>query len=250
MPTALAEARRKAVKLLRLGGKRDYRAALRLGVAAAIEHEGAGFEYEAQSIIDVGANRGQFALFAIHRFPTAQLHCFEPVPVARNVLHKAVGERPAVRIHPLAIGSSAGQAVLHVSESDDSSSLLAPSPRLMSIYPQTREVQQLTVEVARLDEVLEVADLRSPCLLKIDVQGFEQEVLTGAEGLFPMIDEILVECSFVELYSGQPLADDLIGHLRGRGYRLRGIHDVVTDGAGTSLQADFRFTRVGPPVAG
>jgi hypothetical protein len=103
------------------------------------------------------------------------------------------------------------------------------------------------VPVARLDELLDPAELAGPCLMKIDVQGFEAEVLRGAAGLLPAVDDVLVECSFVELYEGQPLADDLIAWMRDEGYRLRGFYSLMTDDAGSCLQADLLFSR---PQAG
>ncbi len=112
---------------------------------------------------------------------------------------------------------------------------------------RTRSVDEVTVRTARLDHELGSADLPSPCLLKIDVQGFEMEVLAGAEALLPSVDEILVECSFVELYDGQPLADEVIVFLLGVGYRLRGAYGMSTDDDGRCLQADLLFLRSETP---
>lgn len=247
MPTRTSEIRRKVRKLSHLVRWRDYRAALRHRVAAAVEHERVVFEHEPRSVIDVGANRGQFAVFALHRFPGARVHCFEPVPAALAALRAVVGTNPSVRIHPVALSSSAGDAVLHVSASDDSSSLLTPNALLQATYPQTRSVGEVTVRTDRLDHDLQSADLTAPCLLKIDVQGFEMEVLVGATELFPLIDEILVECSFVELYEGQPLADEVTAYLLGQGYRLRGVYGMSSDDSGRCLQADLLFARSGSP---
>jgi FkbM family methyltransferase len=247
MPSSLAESRRKLAKLLRLSARREYRAALRHGVAAAVEHRAVAFEREPRAVLDVGANRGQFALFARRRFPDAALHCFEPVPAALDTLRRVVGDD--VRIHPVAVGARSGMAVLHVSASDDSSSLLPVGPRLQDAYPGTRPVERIEVPVARLDDLLDPTELLRPCLMKIDVQGFEDEVLHGAHGLLESVDDILVECSFVELYAGQPLADDIIGRLRAEGFRLRGIYSLLTDDAGACLQADLLFSRPDPEPA-
>ena len=255
MPTGFAEARRKLGKLLRLVPRRHYRDALRLGVAAAVEHRHVAFEREPRTVLDVGANRGQFALVALDRVPGAAVHCFEPVPAALATLHRVVDRRPGVRVHPVALGRAAGEAELHVSASDDSSSLLVVGSRMQRAYPQTRTVSRVAVAVARLDELFAPAELARPVLLKIDVQGAEADVLEGAAALLPHIDDILVECSFVELYDGQPLADDLVARLLGHGYRLRGVSSLLTDDAGACLQADLMFSRPDPadppqPAAG
>src|SRR3546814_8916337 len=71
------------------------------------------------------------------------------------------------------------------------------------------EVSTLTVPVRRLDAVLDPASLPRPVLLKIDVQGFEYEVLEGLGALRDAIRWIFVEVSFVELYQGQRLSADV-----------------------------------------
>ena len=245
MPSASAEIWRKLRKLLRLVLRRNYRAALRQGVAAAVEHRKVAFEREPRTVLDVGANRGQFALFALQRFPDADVHCFEPVPAALTTLRRVLAGRDDVHVYPVALGAEAGEAQLHVSASDDSSSLLAVGSRLQDEYPGTRPVEEISVPVARLDALLDPDDLRRPCLMKIDVQGFEAEVLRGSAALLPMVDDILVEGSFVELYEGQPLADDLVARLLVEGYRLRGVFGLMTDHRGTCLQADLLFSRPG-----
>ncbi len=101
----------------------------------------------------------------------------------------------------------------------------------------------MVVRQARLDEVMEADRLAAPTLLKIDVQGYELELLRGAERSLAAIDEILVECSFVELYAGQPLADDVVCHLRERGFGLNGVHSVARGADGRPLQADLLFSR-------
>jgi hypothetical protein len=54
-------------------------------------------------------------------------------------------------------------------------------------------------------------------------KGFELEVLKGASNSLEYVDEILCEWSFVELYSGQPLADEVISFLQQQRFRLEGV---------------------------
>jgi len=79
--------------------------------------------------------------------------------------------------------------------------------------------------------------------LKIDVQGFEYEVLSGCESLLEKFDQVYCECSFVELYSGQKLVPDVIQWLASRGYLLVGIYNPHYDDNGHAIQADFLFDR-------
>jgi hypothetical protein len=107
--------------------------------------------------------------------------------------------------------------------------------------------------VRRLDDVLTEPGPARPCLLKIDVQGYELEVLRGGEETLRSVDEVFVECSFVELYTGQALAGELIAYLCSKGFRLTGIFGVKRDLAGRCLQADALFQRsanesAAPPI--
>jgi FkbM family methyltransferase len=242
--TRLRALARRGVKAAKIAADPAYRAALRQGVAAAVEHGDVGFCHSSfGSILDVGASRGQFALFARKRFPGAALYCFEPLPGPRAKLESLLGGSDALRVFPFALDLSDGQREFHVSRHDDSSSLLEISSRQVRAFQGTEEAQRIAVETARLDRVLTGEQLGRPALLKIDVQGNELAVLRGGEAVLEQIDEILVECSFVELYKGQALADDVICFLRERGFALRGVYSLLQDPDCGSLQADFLFVR-------
>ena len=241
-----SEVLRKGVKLAALLRDPAYRKALRRRVPASVEHRTVAFEHGFASIVDLGANRGQFALFALREFPQALLYCFEPFPRARAQLAQITANRSRVRIFDLAVGAADGEHTLHVSALDHSSSLLPITQRLTREFPGTYEQEQVTVRTTRLDAVLERTDLPSPSLLKIDVQGYELEALRGAKGLLPYFAEVLVEGSFVEFYAGQPLAGEIVTLLDASGFRLAGVFSVMRGKGGECLQADFLFVNRQP----
>lgn len=114
----------------------------------------------------------------------------------------------------------------------------------MEAFPGTEEATQTTVEMARLDDILTGADpLPRPCLLKIDVQGNELEVLHGALATLDLVDEVLVECSFAELYTGQARVHEVVAFLGSRGFGLAGVFSITSDVVGRQLQGDFLFAR-------
>lgn len=234
---------RRAAKLVRAARRPLYWPGLARGVVAAVEHESVGFAHNFATVIDVGANRGQFALVAKRRFPEAQLWCFEPLSGARHVLQRLLREPREGRVLACALSDTAGEAELHIARSDDSSSLLPIGERQTAAFPGTDEVGTIRVRTARLADVLAAEDLRRPTLLKIDVQGAELSVLTGAAEILGSVDEIFVECSFVEFYHGQPLADEIIEHLQAEGFRLSGVFSPSYAATGACLQADLLFVR-------
>lgn len=243
---ALRRAMREAPRRLRIIARltRDpvHRRALLRGVPATVGDYQIGFGYEHATVLDVGANRGQFALFALQRFPEARVVSFEPLPGARAKLMRTVpGER--LRVIGAAAGETRTTAAFHVSRRDYSSSLLPVSARQTEEFPGTGEIEQIDVDVVRLDEVLDAGDLVEPVLLKIDVQGAELATLAGAEGILPRVSEVLVECSFVALYEGQALADEVVCHLRDRDFRLAGVYSILRGEDGSCIQADLLFRR-------
>ena len=132
---------------------------------------------------------------------------------------------------------------MHVSYKDDSSSMLPITSRQRSIFPGTGESGTTVVSVGRLVDSIRASELKPPAMLKLDVQGYELEALRGCEELLDSFSYVYAEGSFVELYEGQVLADDLIAWLRRRAYRLSGVYGVVYDDRGRAVQADMLFRK-------
>jgi FkbM family methyltransferase len=245
---AAAELVRRGRKLLRLLADRRFRPGLRHGVAATIEHAGALAGRSFASVVDVGANRGQFALLAVGLWPQARVFAFEPLPEPYAVLARIAAGGRRIQAFRAAIGPRAARAQMHVMQPDDCSSLLAPTARQHAIFPQTQVAGQTTVEIAPLDAFVGPGDLGAPALLKLDVQGFELAALEGCAALLDCFAAVYVECSFLPLYAGQALADEVIEHLRARDFRLAGIYNLAHDHEGRAAQAHFWFERCGATI--
>lgn len=237
---------RQARKLTHLLSRGRFRHALLYRVAGAIEHRAVPFGRPFRTVVDVGAHTGQFALFALDAFPSARVLCFEPLRDAQHRLRKATRSDNRVKLFGVAAGSVSGERTLHVTRSTDSSSLLPVSDRLPSIFPETEEVRRENVAVVPLDTALCEETLTRPGLLKIDVQGGELDVLRGASRTLDSIDQVLVECSFTELYLGQPLAGDVVCHLLEHDFEFSGLYNPAydqTDRPKRLVQADLLFSR-------
>ena len=232
----------KIKKLLKLLPHKLYRGALfNYGVAPVIDHEKLLKRSYYKTIVDIGANKGQFALVSRYCFPEAKILSFEPLPAPAKIFNKVFKDDKNTTLHNVAIGPKEEKTTIHISQSDDSSSLLPISDLQEEIFPGTREVGTTTIDVAPLDRLLTKIDIKSPALLKLDVQGFELDALIGCETLLYSFDSIYCECSFVELYSDQKMASDIIAWLHKRGFILEGAYNMSYDDKGQAVQADFMF---------
>jgi len=228
------------VKALKAGLTPSYWPALARRVVPTIEHGPPLAGIEPATVIDVGANKGQFSFFASCRWPAATLHAFEPLPEPRARLESLLSSRAT--IHACAVGVADAEAEIHIASRADSSSLLPLGEEQSRIFG-VDAVSTLTVPVRRLDGVLPPGTVAGPALLKIDVQGFEYEVLQGIGALAPSIEWIYLEVSFLELYSGQRLFGEVDALLRSLGYRLQGQYNTHLTDEGAPVQADALYVR-------
>ncbi|WP_284308685.1 FkbM family methyltransferase [Hydrogenophaga electricum] len=232
-------------KLLTILLKRDLRKTLLLhNVAAATEHHFVLKSKDFSSIIDVGANRGQFALAAAHFCKSAEIFSFEPLSKPTLVFKSVFRDISRVKLFQVAIGKSNSEEQMHVSEKDDSSSLLPIGEIQTEIFPGTGQAGLETVRVAKLSSILNFNEIRSPVLLKVDVQGFELAVIEGLLDCIAYFDSIYIECSFVELYRGQGLAHQVIDILHANSFKIVGVYNETFDRNGRSIQADLLFSRI------
>jgi FkbM family methyltransferase len=230
---------RKLLKVLCTRGYRD--AFVKARVAAAIEHERLLSQLDCATVVDIGANRGQFALASRRCFPAARIVSFEPLSQPASLYQRILGNDPLITLHQTAIGEESGQAMIHVSAADDSSSLLPISALQQSMFAGTHEVGTELIRIEPLDNVLSRDEIKAPALLKIDVQGYELKTLRGCATLLDSFQYAYVECSFLELYEGQALADEVWAFMWQQGWALRGVFNVHYDVGGRAIQADFLF---------
>lgn len=218
------------------------RTLLRHRVAAGVEHvpvlRSLG---EVRTVVDIGANRGQFALAARRCYPSARIVSFEPLSRPAATFRRVFAGNAQVALHPVAIGPDMQEAVIHLAAMDDSSSLLPIGAAQRALFPGTAELGTATVRVAPLQQFLSAQDIQPQALLKLDVQGYELQALQGCGGLLGAFQYVYAECSFIELYDGQALADEVIAWLRARGFRLRGVYNLVYGADGRAVQGDFLF---------
>jgi FkbM family methyltransferase len=210
------------------------------GTAAGVEHIRALRSLKMGTCLDVGANAGQFSVLVRHMFPQADIIAFEPLAEAADCFALIMKGKNAT-LHRTALGATNGECILHVTDRADSSSLLSPGEGEARAFG-VREARAERVSVARLSDLVRVAECKRPIFMKIDVQGGELDVLKGCGDALSAIDWVYVEVSYVTLYSGQPLASDIVRFLIERGFKLRGVFNQAETRAYGATQADFLFS--------
>lgn len=197
-----------------------------------------------RTVIDVGANEGHFAVMARRLFPGAKLVCFEPLPDCFEKLLGRFADDRAFIGHQVALGSESREVDMHRSAFSASSSLLPMGALHREVFPHSASTSVVKVPVKTLDEVLVGVELPAPVLLKLDVQGFETEVIAGAQTTLARVGILLLEASFQQLYENEPLFDDICQSARNSGFRMVGIADILRNPKdGRPLQADVLFER-------
>jgi FkbM family methyltransferase len=231
-------------KLLRVLWIPQYRAAfLRTRVAASTEHDRILAGLNLDTVVDIGANRGQFALCVRRLYPQARIFSFEPLQKPSQTYLRTFAGDGRARLFTTAVGPEARSAEMHVSRWDVSSSLLPIGQAQHDNFPFSEESRRETVSLAPLSACIDSESISGTSLLKLDVQGYELSVLEGCADLLDRFRYVYVEASFVELYVGQALASDVIAYLLSRGYRLICVANLESGRAQRPLQADFLFSR-------
>jgi FkbM family methyltransferase len=123
-------------------------------------------------VVDIGANRGQFAL-AARAISGAEVVSFEPLPVVAAIFQKVCADDLSVKPHVAAIGEKAERILIHLSARDDSYSLLEIGEIQSNCFHGTQEVGTLEVDVGTLANFLTEGEIVRPAMLKLDVQGYE-----------------------------------------------------------------------------
>lgn len=200
--------------------------------------------HDFSTILDVGANIGQFALGVRERWPQSKIISIEPGEKAFKILSKRAAVDPNWTALQTALGDEVGLIILNEYEYSVASSTLPVSNSHAEHIRDVGSARQIKVPLKTLDGSIDIEQLRSPVLLKIDVQGSELSVLRGAENVLRNISIILLELSIIPLYKEQPLFDQIYSFLRAHGFYLLDIVDVSRSIVDRRLlQCDALFAR-------
>lgn len=200
-----------------------------------------------RTVIDVGANIGQFAQMALRRFPMARVIAFEPVPEAFQSLVKlSKTYKGRFLAFNVALGDFEGFTEMYVHlRHSMSSSLLPTTDRAVELYPFKAEQVRIPIRMSTLDTELDriSAALHPEMLVKLDVQGFEDRVIRGGVRTFERAVGCIIEVSLEELYEGQASFMGLVQLLHELGFRYGGNMEQFYGPMGQVVFLDAVFVK-------
>lgn len=198
---------------------------------------------EVSTVVDVGANVGQFAERVRDLGFGGRVISFEPGAEAFRLLQQHASRSGDWEVRKLALGQAPGVARLNIARNSVSSSLLQVENLHVRADPKSETAATEQVQVSTLDIELNQAT-QDPLYLKLDVQGFELSVLRGGDATLGKTRVVQVEVSFDDLYAEQTDWLSLCRHLQDRGFRVRYVDPGYEDRqTGRMLQADLVFVR-------
>ena len=197
-------------------------------------------------VFDVGANTGGFGRHLRELGYRGRMVSFEPLKSAHDKLLSTT-ERDKLWSVSMrsAIGAESGEVELHIAANSESSSVLEMCDAHSRAAPESHYVGHETVPLRTLDSLAgEYLGNDTKLFLKIDTQGFEEQVLRGAAKTLSRAFVVQLELSLVELYADQRLMPDMVELMKGIGFDLWGMSPVFSDpGSGRVLQMDGIFSR-------
>lgn len=198
------------------------------------------------TVIDGGANVGQFARAAIEIFPGASILSFEPNPEAFTVLERNLASSPRFVGFNVALGELPGEQQFWINSYSHASSMLRLLPGAHEKYPSLGREREIRVRVDRLDDLVE-GRVRGRSLLKLDLQGYELRALAGAHATLARTDVAVIEIGTGSTYEREPVFHDVHERMRQAGFELAGIADVLEDAEGLIGQLDAVYRRSRSP---
>jgi FkbM family methyltransferase len=202
-------------------------------------------------ILDIGAHNGWFFHCWQDWCPAAEVHAFEPYPESFEAMRHLYGADPRVTLNQIGVGARPGELSFNVfGASKVSNSFLAPVEEAWNtLHYDTGSISKILVPITTIDDYIGSKKMNTIRLAKIDVQGYELQVLEGARNSLSQIDHILIEAGIERLYEGAPRFSDVFEFLQDHGFHLMSMR-AWHRGNHVLMETDMLFRRNGlaPPV--
>ena len=201
--------------------------------------------YKVNLIFDVGANIGQYAKQMRSIGYKNKIVSFEPLTSAYEDLAECAKNDPLWDTVNIALGDEDCNSEINIAGNSYSSSILAMLPTHLKSAPESAYIGKEEVTVRRIDSIIgKYCNYSDKLYLKMDAQGYEKNIIIGAEKSLKKIIGIQLEMSLVPLYKGEILFLEMINLLKSKGYTLMSLEPGFSDpSTGQLLQVDGIFFR-------
>jgi FkbM family methyltransferase len=169
----------------------------------------AGLGVRMKTVIDVGVGNGTETLYAAN--PGARFVLVEPVPDTRGTV-AAIARRLDAKFFNVAAGARDGEIDFHLHDDITGSSMYR------QLEGGALDGTLVKVPVRRLDDIIG-HEVTRPCLLKIDTQGAEVDVIDGARQLLRSVDIAIIEVSFHQFREGAVEMHEVVQAMVAAGFR-------------------------------
>jgi FkbM family methyltransferase len=192
-----------------------------------------------KTVLDIGAHTGVWAKTVQYLFPNMTVFSFEPISSSFKRLQERMRGINKHKAFNIALGEQSGEYDFYLNDFIAASSFYPVSQSQEKVFPYSANSKKIRVRVERLDDFLSEYNLEEELFIKVDVQGYEDKVISGGEKIFRGAKILLIEVSFEELYEGQPLFEDIFFQLVDMGFRYTGnLNQIINQRNGKNLQAD------------
>lgn len=197
-------------------------------------------DYSIDTVIDVGANEGQYGAFLRERVGfKGKIESFEPIPVVAQRLRRKASAGGHWSVHQLAVGAQSGRKLMNVTSNTTMSSFHT----LTDDYQRVIAVaEKLEVEMTTIDEFFSGRDL-SRTYLKLDTQGFDLEVLKGGARSIATFPALQTEISFRPFYDGMPNYQESLDAFGRYGFCVADFFLAASDGRHAAMEFDCIMIR-------
>ena len=197
------------------------------------------------TILDVGGNIGRFSKTMQYLFPNADIIAFEPLPDCYIQMNKLMNGYPKFSSLNIGLGTESVELNIKKSSHNPSSSFLPMTNTHKEAFPFTAGFEEVKVKVERLDDVVKSMKIGKNLMIKVDVQGFEENVIRGGLETFSKAKFLLLELSYQELYQNQPLFDNIYKLIAPLGFAFYGtLGNMSHPLDGSPLDSDCIFIKI------
>jgi FkbM family methyltransferase len=167
-------------------------------------------------VLDIGAYQGEWTLLCKRIWPGCSVLMLEAAPDRMPRLQQLASALGVVDARQALLGSSPRSSVAFYEQESAS-----------SVLPESAKAGQrsISLTMGTLDEAVADTAFAAPDFLKLDVQGYELEVLKGGRKALQSAEVALLEVNLLEIYEGAPLLHEALCFMAAEGFRA---YDVCT----------------------